>query len=336
MQNIFTIYKQNKISVDFDSLKVNFEESQRNLQSELQTLTLEMGRLAAEVARAPGQAELTMQLQDLASAQIATQRDLQSFDQRFTQVQSSLTSISSELYLFHSGFNAFANLCEEKLDQINEGVNDIRGKVDHLIDLVQTQASPALHTSFNQSAPSIEQAPSDPCDGLRQILSDQILTCLRVYPESKEREYFIEAAMLNISPDQSMRTLREVLHEHGMEREKDVIEKIKVQMEPSLKNGYFSPNEVENILFIADKHKLPKDKVLRLIRDECLRTACVNGPEIADRFRKFLVMSYPPNMPIQDLSPYLEWADRNRLRRKDAKSILRAYCAPHPLPSYTH
>ena len=141
--------------------------------------------------------------------------------------------------------------------------------------------------------------------------------------------------MLNISTDESTLLLREVLHDSNLEREKDVISKIKTHMAPSIANGYFSSNEVENILYIADRHKLSKDKVMRLIKDECLRTGCVNAPEVAERFKKYLEISYPPSTPFQDISPFLEWAERNRLSRKDARAILRAHCAPHTLP-YTY
>ena len=155
---------------------------------------------------------------------------------------------------------------------------------------------------------------------------------MRLFSENHERDYFLEAALLNVSVEDSSQLLCEVLHQSNIERERDVIARIKDQMTPSLNSGYFSLNEVENILYIAQQNSLSKDKILRLISDECLRTGCVNAREVADRFRMFLEMSYPPQTLFQDLSPFLAWAQRNQLNRRDARSILREHCAPHPLP----
>lgn len=333
IQSIFTIYQQNKISVDLDVMKVNFEESQRNLRADLHTLTHEMTQLAAAVAKAPHQVELITRLSEVASSQSAIRADLDQFDQRFSRVESSLVGISSELFLFHESFNSFAEVCERKLDQINEGVSDIRGKVDHLIDLVQTQGT-ASFPAFNlvQKEQNLENLEPTPSESLRLFLDEQILQCIRVFTESQEREYFIEAAMLNLSTEESTLILKEVLHESKLEREKEVMAMIKDHMAPSLTSGYFSSNEVENILYIAERHKLPKDKVMQLIKDECLRTGCVNAPEVAERFRKYLELSFPPNTPFNDISPFLDWAERNKLSRRDARAILRAHCAPHSLP----
>ena len=160
-------------------------------------------------------------------------------------------------------FNSFASLCEAKLDQINTGVNEIKGKVDHLIDLVQgqhsrDQSSIQLALNHEETIPlAIPSAvpESTPLNDLKQFLEHQILSCLKMYTNMQEREFFIEAALMNISSEKSAHLLKEVLHSAQIEREHDVFLLIKSHMEPSLLSGYFSPNEVENTLFIANKYR---------------------------------------------------------------------------------
>lgn len=332
VQGIFNIYQQNKLSVNIDTLQVNFEQSQVELKAELLNLQSQMANLMQQMTNNPQDITLIQKISQVSTQQMALQKDLQHFDQRFREIASQLTQVSADLNIFHCEFNHFALHCEEKLDHIHDGVNDIRGKVDHLIDIIQNQATP-ISFEHLQSEDKV-QPKKDTLSQLKEFLEQQIRTSasLKVYSEQQERLFFMEAALLNIQIDQSTLLLKETLHHASLIREQEIFEQIKQHLEPSLLAGYLSPNEFENILFMAEKQDITREKVTRLIQDECLRVNCINGVELAERFKKFLEISYPQGIPFQDLTPFFEWAERNQLKRRDARSILRAHCAPHPLP----
>jgi hypothetical protein len=340
VHGIFEIYRQNKISVNLERLEINLEESQLALHNELKTLHTEMQTLGLQIAQSPQNTKLLSRIGVLAQTQGALQRDLNHFDDRLREMNAQLIGLSMELQIFHEGFNDFVSTHGVMIEEMHSDVKDINSKLDTMMEMIQTGAYSTMNTeeSAQISEPSIVREEDhgrteddEKLKTLRDFINHQILMCLHVYTEKMERDFFIESALSDVESEESIKLLNEMLHEANVKREVDVLNMMKAHMKPVLMSGYFSPNEVENFIYSAEQNGLNREKLLTLIQDECMRASCVNGVEMADRFRKYLEISYPPHVPFTDISPFLEWAERNQLRSSDAKSILRAYCAPHPL-----
>ena len=340
VHGIFKIYQQNKISVDLERLELNLEESQLALHNERKTLHTEMQTLGLQIAQSPQNTELLSRIATLAQTQGALQRDLNHFDGRLREMNAQLAGLSMELQIFHEGFNDFVSTHGVMIEEMHSDVKDINSKLDTMMEMIQTGAysnvnkedsAESIEVSTAQGEEYVGAENDDKLRTLREFINHQILMCLHLYTEKMEREFFIESALSDVESEESIKLLNEVLHEANVKREVDVLNMMKAHMQPVLMSGYFSPNEVENFLYSAEQHGLHREKLLTLIQDECMRASCINGVEMADRFKKYLEISYPPHVPFTDISPFLEWAERNQLRSSDAKSILRAYCAPHPL-----